>query len=355
MNNSQVLNTPVNQADKLTFRLNCEFLQNCKYHCSGCYVTRKNNFDNDQLYQLHNIIELFRDNNTIFDELILGPTDFFAATNTIELLNTPQFIEIFKYGDVVLTILTTLQSDDTTITQLIDIINQNLSNSTQEMEILIVMDLQRIISKDQSYINHIKHKLNILDTLNPTFDYAMQMNIQDLSKFGNITLPEIAQYIKQQLNTVVEFNPSFLRTKNNKFKNGILSIWNNLINSQINQNNKSDIIFTMANQFHAGFNEITFNFHQGDLYLCPFIYENVFDKSSAFKIPKINNKFYTWNDIVQNDIVIKSEMFKYLPQTTYCSNCLHQMSCVSKYVPYFMQQYNITDCIVAKDVIDLYQ
>lgn len=356
MNKSEVLNEPLVEASTMRIRLNCEFLHKCEFNCAGCFVNRKSSsFDALSLAILADTVNMFRENGATFDEIILGPTDFFAAENTEDLFERKTFTDIFQNGDVVLTLLTTLQSDDETILERIAAVNDALTHPDQEIEALVVFDLQRVINEDMEYVRELQHKLRLLDRFVPAVDYALQMNIQDTSKLGGFTLASITTFVRENFDTIVEFNPSFLRTGKKKIVDGILDSWNGMLEQQIDESNKDDITYTMANPFHAGFNEITYNFHDGDLYMCPFIYENVFDKDPLFKVTKTNGDFYSWGDISIHDKYVKTIQFSYATETDECADCPYLMSCASKHVLYYMMAHKLKGCMVSKKTTELYQ
>ena len=355
MNNSEVLHEPLSAANNVRFRINAEFLHQCEFNCAGCFVNRRaSNYDTRQLDILLDTVNLFRVNDMTFDEIILGPTDFFAASNTLDLLKEPLFRKVFENGDVVLTILTTLQSSDDQILDHIVAVNDAFPHPNQEIEVLVVFDLRRMFEEDEAYIAELHHKLRLLDRFVPAVDYAFQMNIQDPSKVvGDFTLPKLTSFVRERFDTIVEFNPSFLRTGKEKIVDSTLDAWNGLLEEQITDDNKDDITFTMSNAYHAGFNEITYNFHDGDLYMCPFIYENVFDRDEAFKVNKTGD-YYTWADIIYHDGWAKLEQFSYASETDECSACPYLMSCSAKHVLFYMKQHGIKRCMISKPTVELY-
>lgn len=356
MSKSKVLHEPLVEAKQVTFRLNCEFLHECEFHCAGCYVNRRSsNYDDRSLDILLNTVQMFRDEGMIFDEIILGPTDFFAASNTLDLLAELPFRKVFENGDVVLTILTTLQSDPDTILEHIVAVNDAMPHPNQEIEALIVFDLDRLINEDAAYIADMKYKLLLLDRLVPAVDYAFQMNILDPTKVtGEFSLEKITTLVRENFSAIVEFNPSFLRTGKGSIIDRTLEAWNTMLEEQVTAENKDGVTFTISNPYHAGFNEITYNFHGGDLYMCPFIYENVFDRDEAFKIPKSGGDYYTWADILEHDAVAKLEQFAYASETEECEQCPYQMSCIGKHVLFYMQQHGIKKCVISKPTVSLY-
>lgn len=352
---ADTLDRPVSVQSGIKYRINCEFLHDCAFHCPGCYVYRKNNFDESQLDILNNTVSMFRDAGATFDEIILGPTDFFGALNTEELLDNKRFNSIFENGDVVLTILSTLQSDEDIIRKKIECVNRNMPHPNMEIESLIIFDLQRYYDRGSEYIAELREKIKLLDLFEPAIDYALQINIQDVNKIDkNFSLKRLTDMARKEFESIMEFNPSFMRSRKPHIMGEILQSWNNMLEQQITEENKNDIVVTMANDNHAGFNEITLNYFDGDLYMCPFIYENVFDKGNDFKIPKSDGKYYTWDDVQNFEQDSKLAQFQYALKTSECAGCPHQMSCISKDVLFYMEQYGIKDCIVAKQVLDLY-
>ena len=357
MNHSEILNESLNEANNVRVRLNCEFLHSCAFHCPGCFVYRKNGYDERQLDILENTVQMFRDNGMTFDEIILGPTDFFAAANTRELLAEPKFKKLFENGDVVLTFPTTLQVTDEEMFATIDAVNEHLNHPDQEIEALVVPELEKVMAGDMEYIEFFRDRLKtIFNRFNAKVDYAIQMNIMDTKKLeGDFVLGNVTRAVRTYFDTIVEFNPSFFRTAKPSLITPILEKWNAMLEANITPENKNDVTFTMANMYHAGYNELTYNFHQGDLYICPFIYENVFDKSESFMIPKSDGDYYKWEDFAAYDAQVKAEQYGYLSQTTECEDCQYVASCVAKHVCFYMKQYDIKDCMITKKVVGYYE
>jgi organic radical activating enzyme len=355
MVNAWSLDVPIGKATAINFRINCEFLESCQFRCAGCYVDRKNNFDEYQLNRLIDIIDEVRSNGGILDEIILGPTDFFGALNTNQLLQHPKFRKIFERGDIVITLLSTLQNSIEEIEQVINELNAALTHPDQEIEMLIVFDVDKVLADDREYFDFLKQRIELLEQINPAVDYACQMNIQKVEKLSHdICLESISRKIRNEFNTIVEFNPSFMRSGRPELMGPIVESWNAFIASQINDSNKNDIVVTAANTNHAGLNEITYNYYRGELYNCPFIYENVFDKNEYFRVPR-DGEDYTWDDLCRNEVTKQSQQYSYVTKSSDCSTCSQQASCISKDVLYYMEHYNITQCILSKHTLEMFK
>lgn len=350
MNYSPFINEGEMNSTNTRIRINVEFLDSCKFDCAGCYVKRRNDFSDGDVDVLTHAIEMFRAAGMSFDEIILGPTDFFSASNTEDVLTNPEFKRIFESGDVVMTILTTLQEPEARIRELIDVINANYTHPNMEMEVLIPFNIQRVVDKDPFYVMEMKRKIQLLNLLNPTIDYAMQLNIHDVDKMvPGFSLPEVARYVRETFGTIVEFNPSFMRTKKPHIVTKVLSEWNDMLERHVERLHAEDITFTMVNKYHASYNELTYNFKGGHLYVCPFIYENVIDLSEAFKIER-TGQYYTIDDINAKDVTVIGDQYEYASDVE-CATCDFQGSCIGKKVLYYMKQYGISNCVVSKPVM----
>lgn len=353
MNYSPFINEGDMNSTSTRVRVNVEFLDSCKFDCAGCYVKRRNEFTDEDVDVLVKAVEMFRHNGMSFDEIIVGPTDFFGASNTEEVLTHPGFKSIFKNGDVVMTVLTTLQESEQRIIELINVINEHYTHPNMEMEVLIPFNIERVVNKDPFYVMEVKRKIQLLNLLKPQVDYAMQINIHDVDKMvDGFSLPTVTKYIRETFGTIVEFNPSFMRTKKPHIVTKVLNEWNDMLERHVQQLHAEDITFTMVNKHHASYNELTYNFKDGHLYVCPFIYENVIDLSPAFKIER-QGEYYTIDDFNAKDVVVLGDQYEYASDVE-CATCEYQGSCIGKKVLYYMKQYGMTDCVVSKKVMSYY-
>lgn len=350
------LDKPIGKAVDFRIRFNLEFLKGCVFDCAGCYVNRKNDYTDKDLEIVKHAQSQFIDNGYVFDEIILGPTDFFSALNTEDLLQNPKFAELFQ-EKTVLTILSTLQSSPEVIKKRIDLINTYLRHDI-EIEILIPFNFQKLLDNDQEYISSLRQRINLLSDLKCDVEYAFQLNIQSLDNPGAFELKKISDKVWDEFKTITEFNPSFMRLAKTQKVISIIKNWNSMLSQNIKKeyiSGSDKITFTMANKNHAGFNEVTYNYSNGVFYSCPFIYENVFDKSEHFQIKASRDDgHYSIDDFQLHRDIINQNQLEYLNSTDECGNCPHAISCVSKQVIDYMMDKNIKSCILAKDILDLY-
>jgi len=355
MSTSNSVLKPISDTNSIKVRFNLELLKGCEFRCPGCYVNRNNNFSVDDLDIIEDAGKKFLDNGYEFNEVILGPTDFFAAYNTVELIQNKKFTNIFMDPNIFMTILTTLQTDDEEILNRIKILNENFKPTTC-IEVLVIFDLQKTLNEDQQYFTMMKHKISLLNNIAGEVEYAFQINIQDTSSVNRFELARLTKLVREEFGTIVEFNPSFLRSQNKKISAHIIKSWNKMLYENIVQDDgEEDILLTMRNINHGSFSEITYNYQHGEFYVCPFIYENVFDKSENFKIAKTgDNDLYDLKDFINHRNQVDLKQYHYSEKTEECMSCPHLTSCVGKQILLYMESNDIKSCILAKEAMELY-
>jgi len=354
MNDSECFGESIANARDFRVRINAEFLNGCEFDCAGCFVKRKSAYTSEDMDSLVDVVNEFRKSGYTFDEIILGATDFFGAYNSIEVINDERFTGIFKNGDVVLTLLSTLQSDVSVICGKICEFNTRFQFDGLEVEVLIPVDIKQLHEVNRGYIENLKEKIKLLDLFNADVDYALQLNIRDLDKeMENFDIVAITRLVREEFDTILEFNPSFMRSANIERVVETLDRWNSILERSLNDSNKNDVTLTISNKYHAGNNERTFTFKNGTLYSTPFIYENVVALKPEFAIKK-SNDFYTMNDISEFEFNANISQFQYMEETDDCEDCQHVASCVSKLILQYMQANDIKQCLLSRKSIELY-
>lgn len=326
-----------------------EFLNNCSMKCKGCFVDKKNGYTDQDLIILKDMIQQVNNTGMLFDEVVIGPVDFFGASNTKDLLLNPIFKSIFKEHKPIFAVPTTLTSDNYTINEIITIINENYPQN-MEVEFLIVCDPKKLANRDQQYIEWMKNKIQLLDQLIQPTCYTFQLNVQNID---DINLAEISTLVKEEFNTIIDINPSFFRSNKYKTIKSALRRWNNIINDQVTPESKNDIQMVVADPSHAGENYVNFIFEGGYFYLAPFIHEIAAIKDDAFKLTR-SGELYDVHEIFNTLTKTKIQQYNYASSTLECEYCPHLSSCVSRYVLKFMEENNINECILPKKALLLY-
>lgn len=320
----------------ITINFQLEYLDKCQFNCKGCYVNRRNSYSNKDLELIYKLSESYKDSNIELNEVILGPTDIFGSSNTIELLQNSNFKKIFNNFKA-LTFNSTLLSDDIDILEIMDILQNDYSN-LQYLEMFVILDIELINSPE--YIESIKRKLKLLGQVNIIFVCNIHLN------FLKYDFKHITEVVNREFNSHIKFNPSFFRTQKTSIINKELVEFNNLLN---NINNSSKILLNINDLYFAGHTYFTYIFEDSNMYVSPYIHDYVFVKHDNFKIDHI-----TIQDIFSKDIDIIVEQYKYSENTTECQSCPYLSSCVSKKILMYMKTKDIKDCILPKKMLNRY-
>lgn len=344
MNYAGEVNWDLDKSNNFYFFLNLDILNGCDFSCAGCYVNKGVNSVNldEDLKIISRIADEINNSHYHLEEIALGPTDFFSAKNTLQVIEHPDFRRLFKNPDTKFVMLSTLKASTEEIKEKLQKLEQHVGHL--DIDLLIATDMDEFLS-DPDYITNIKKKWQVLKDSSLEFDPAFQINIHpaNLIKYDAANLTRLAQEIKNEFDTILEFNPSILRIKHRQQKEN-LHFWMKTIKENF-QNNAQGFTYTMLNKGHSGINNLVVNFRSGNFYICPFIYENVFSYDSTYLIPKKNSQ-YNLNDITdaKEEFVIRQMAFA--EKTSHCSGCEYLVSCSYKNVLTFMEANNIKDCFL---------
>ena len=282
------------------------------------------------------------DSGVHLEEIVVGPTDFFSAKNTDDLINNDKFYEILKHPETVLSFISTLRASEERIEHIIGVLEARLPNL--DIDLIIAIDADEIYD-NQEKIDEIKRKFEILDRSSMRFEPAFQINIHpaDIFEKDMAKLSELSRMIRQEFNTILEFNPSLLRVKH-RAQHAKLDHWTKMVRENFEK--EEGMIYTQANNNHRGVTNLVFNFRKGTFYLCPFVYENVFIYTPTYEIKPSDNgyDFQLLQDAFQNALI---KQFDYAnTKADNCASCTRLNSCVYKNVLTFMEDNEITHCFL---------
>lgn len=333
----------------MAFRANLEFLSSCAHVCPGCFVNKDNGYSVEDLEVLYDIMGKVNASGLLFDELVLGPVDSLGAANTEAILMEPLFQKIMSEFKPILALPTTFMCEDERLERIIAIFNEHYVPE-MELEWQIVIHPEKIFARDILYIENLKRKIALLDTLKQPCCYAMQMNVRSLS---GISLEDVSRFVADEFETIIDVVPSFFRTGNARVVSKMIRLWNKELTRQVTDENKHVIHNVIVDQSHGWFNYANWAFKNGHLYASPFIHENVIDLREQFRIPKAG-RFYEVDQLLS---VLEGKWaggFSYAKETNECSSCQYLNVCVSRQVLDYMQANSMKQCLLPKQVLDLY-
>lgn len=344
MNNAGIVNQALSESDEVFAFLNVDVLNGCIHSCAGCFVNKGINSDDleTDLDTVSKVASEIIESGVHLEEVVVGPTDFFSAKNTEDLINHPKFIELFKNPKTVLSFISTLNASYEKIEQYIKTLEQKLPNL--DIDLIVAIDADEVYD-NQEKIDDLKRKFEIFKNSSMRFEPAFQINIHPakILKEDRLKLSALSKMIRDEFDTILEFNPSLLRAKHRKqYEN--LEYWAGIMRQNFEE--KDDMIYTMMNRHHRGVTNLVFNFRKGTFYICPFIYENVFIYQPEYAIPKSGNR-YSFDDLQDAFQAAIVKQFQYAEQKAdKCASCTRLVSCSYKNVLTFMENNDITGCFL---------
>lgn len=298
---------------------------------------------------LESLIASVNATGMIFDELVFGPVDFFGAINAKDLLREPTIQRIMTTHKPIFAIPTTLMCDDSVIVDFVELFNELYPHEYLEFELQVVVDPKLFTKENIEHLEALKRKIRLFDGMIAHVCYTMQINIQKLT---NISLHDMSMLAMDQFDTIIDYNPSFFRSNKPRTIRTMLKHWNHELERQVTAENKNDIQMVLADWTHGGHNYTNWIIAGGKIYLSPFIHENVANTVTALQVPESNH--YTVNDLTTMVEKSKLAQYQYAIKTDECYTCPYVDTCISRHVLFFMEQYQITECMLPKKVLALY-
>lgn len=322
----------------MTFNLALEFLNKCEFHCSGCYVNRRNNFSDQDLQNIKKIgEELSSIEGAELNEVIVGPTDFFATENVEILFEKPEFLGLFEHFQAI-TITSTLMSDPRKVAEMMEKTLHKLPPHIH-LELFVSLDIERLIYEDILYLQNLENNLRLLSHANILFIFNMYKHPL-FEKYA-----DIAKMVNERFNSHLKMNPSFFRGKKSELIKRELGGWKTTIEKAANTD-LSGVLMNVADDYFGGNTYVSLSYKQNKLYVSPCFYDYVFEEHPVFEIEDLSVESI-FNKL---DNLTKSQ-YQFAESTAECSDCPLLSSCVSKKVLTTMEQHEITECLMPKDII----
>ena len=313
----------------LRIEVHADILHGCSQRCPGCFIPRKNLTSAKHLTTLCDILE---SSAYTPDDVVIGPTDIFDAENFWELFEHPSMKRLYNiaalsFTSTILQDYETIKRKHETIWSLYDGLNR-----TPDIDFKIVLDINKYLDGN---IQDFCHKLELFTQGSVQFRVNYYPGI-----FDRISYNELCDRVKQDFNAPVVILPSFLTDSNSRGKvSEYLPMFiEELRKQKIDSKYKS--LYTMFNPQFNGYGCSNYSFYNGKLYMNPFLYDGILQRTSAYEVESVNSQNFL------------AENLSYAESTTECSTCQHLMSCSERNVLFYMKTRGITDCVLPKEYID---
>lgn len=345
-------------ADGFFINLNFEILKGCQFQCKGCHVNKElaepiKEADKQNLFNLLKSIKNDKSYKTFI--AFIGPTDFLAAENTLDILNDPFYIEVFNHFKRLsfqTTCLNIKKADD-----LAKVLHQHYPDL--ELEVNVLIEPEKVTN--EHYINTLINNRNELFSKIDWPTHIRTFAIMNLYDYQNVKKKEIAEILKDYeymhsftkdlFETTIDFNFSFGRKGNQLSKAEFLHATEQikaLFNHGVNDHTVDFIRFSFGKLLDS-LVEFQYNWINGNLYSSPLLYERYASFIDPLKIPLEKWTIEELEDYEEN---MTAKQFAEAFDKKECADCQYLKMCVDRQIINLMSAYDIKDCLVAKGALE---
>ena len=313
----------------LRVEVHADILHGCSQQCPGCFIPRKNLTSADHLTTLCDILE---SSAYTPDDVVIGPTDIFDAENFWELMEHPSMKRL--YNIAALSFNSTLLQDYNIILakhNKIWSLYEGL-NRTPDIDFKIVLDIERYLRGD---VEDMCRKLELFKQGSVQFRVNYYPGI-----FDRVDYNQLCDMTMEDFNAPVVILPSFLNDRNSRGKvSKYLPMFiEELSKQKIDLEYKS--LYTMFDAQFNGYGCSNYSFYNGKLYMNPFLYDAILQRTPNFEVQNINSDDFS------------SRNLAYAEHTQECASCPHLMSCAERNVLFYMQDRGLTECVLPKEYLN---
>lgn len=346
----------LDKASQFQLSLNLEWLKGCQFSCNGCHVNKEgaSPYNKQDISNLLEWLSSMRfDGNYRPTIVFIGPTDFMTADNTIKILNSPAAYNVLSQFKRL-----SLQTTYLNISRIEDIARVLKSRySHMELEINFVIEPEHL--ENEKYLSRIKENqrkvYEVLDWQKPLMSFCI-LNVYeyDRIKKNNIKkllndYQQLHEKIKAYFGCTIDFNFSMLRNSwwsNEDVAEAVRSV-SRIFDGGVNHEFAQTVRFSFG-KLTDSLIEKHYNWHAGDLYVSPMLYERIASFHPSLKVPMVS---YTVKETeaFEDHLLIKQYDGSGDKE---CSDCRYKASCIDRGILTFMDMHDIKKCIIAREALD---
>lgn len=349
-------------ATKFDVLIQMEVLAGCNHGCLGCFVDK--NIDpamNQQIIdRAKELADGVKRTGLNLREFVIGPTDFFTATNTESVLNNPTVQEIMREHTGA-RIAAPAKFDLATMERVQEIFNilDDEDKFRREMIIEFIMPISRVsqMLDDDDYYNEVMRKVEFFKNNTPKqMDWSWTLQASNVvgKKIDKETYNRIIQRSVNDYETIVEMNPAFSRANSEIVQRKNLFSWNEFLGKVIDEDNATETVMSMAHLYCNSINFIGITIVPGEN--GPTTHLNVMLHEQAFflKNKNLDVTGLTFEQILdrKNELVTKG--INKSSKVKDCSDCKFAVACANRLVFEAQESLNVNGCVLNKEVLEHY-
>ena len=353
MSDKDLIGVSYKDAHTLYLDINFDVLRGCTWQCEGCFVD-KNGQGSLSMSEYVSMSRLLHDAQSHqYRPLIatVGPTDIFSATNAVEFLSNHLTVDLLSRFERLSFTSTFLNFSDRN-KEIVQLLNEHFPSKA--IEVNITFEMRHMHSRN--YLERVeKNRLQTLSLLtHEKIGSHALFNVFDYSQTKISALLEdyeaLDAIIRAQFQTDIDFNFSIGRKTNlsqQEFQQAADQI-KRIFNTNIHTDSVKDLRFSVG-RLTDSLVERQYNFRNGKLYYSPMFYERYVSFAPHYELPM---KRWTMSEIEEFETnLIKTQYISSASKE--CNTCRYLGSCVDRGILHMMEEHQLTQCILAKDAMDV--
>lgn len=344
---------PLRDACLTSVNLTLDLLDGCAYQCDGCFVKRRNRVDANDLADIARLADQWEEQGFGFNETFVGPTDIFNANNFDAIFDNDDFLALGEH--FTFACVSTLRDEYDQIASRIEKIKKYHPNwRGRGFECFVMLDLEKYLNEDDQYMTDLWHKLELFDL----DDVFFTINVDKHGKFAQLSLAELNARLMTEFSppskdctTGLRINPSFFRSGNMPLVVGYAHTLRDIFRREVTDDTISQVYSNMINIYANAITFHDYTYRNHELYVAPFIYENIPVTNDMFRIERNDDNFWTQEQLDAKFVELFNRQMQYASQTSECSTCPHLTTCVSRHTLSYMETREIHDCFLPKELL----
>ena len=349
-------------AAKFDVLIQMEVLAGCNHGCLGCFVDKNIDPAMNQMIidRAKELTDGIKRTGLNLREFVIGPTDFFTATNTESVLNNSVVQEIMREHTGA-RIAAPAKFDLATMDKVKEIfaVLDDEDKYRREMIIEFIMPIGRVeqMLNDDEYFNSVMEKVEFFKNNTPKqMDWSWTLQASNVvgKKIDKETYNKIVQKSVHEYGTIVEMNPAFARAPNQIIQRKNLFGWNDFLGRVIDKDNAQETVMSMANLYCNSINFVGLTIVPGEN--GPTTHLNVMLHEQAFFLGNKNLDVtgLTFEEILERKNELVTKGINKSSKVSDCADCKFAVACASRLIFEAQESLNIDGCVMNKDVLDQY-
>jgi len=349
-------------AIKFDVLIQMEVLSGCNHGCLGCFVNKNldPNMNQAIIDRAKELADGVKRTGLNLREFVIGPTDFFTASNTESVLKNETVQEIMREHTGA-RIAAPAKFDHATmerVEKIFEILDDE-DKYRRDMIIEFIMPIGRIdeMLYDKDYYDSVMEKVEFFKNKTPKqMDWSWTLQASNVvgKKIDKETYNKIIEKSVNDYETIVEMNPAFSRAHNQLVQRNNLFAWNDFLGKVIDEDNSQKTVMSMANLYCNSINFVGLTVVPGEN--GPTTHLNVMLHEQAFflKNKSLDVTGLTFEEILtrKNELVLKG--INKSATVKDCSDCKFAVACANRLVFEAQDSLNVNGCVLNKEVLDYY-